>query len=298
MISNNFEAKLKQKEDQVNQLLEDYCPKKDSFNEEIVESLKYSLLVGGKRLRPILMAETYALFDGNEKVIEPFMVAMEMIHSYSLVHDDLPAMDNDDYRRGNKTTWSKYGEDIGILAGDALLNFAYETAFTGVALTKNQDRAIKALKVLAKKAGIYGMIGGQSVDVKNTGREINKETLSYIYQLKTGALIQAAMMVGAILAGASQEEVKIVEEMALSIGMAFQIQDDILDLTATKEELGKPIQSDLKNKKITYVTLYGMQEAKEKVNSYSKESIKLYHSLAKENSFLESLIEFLINRRK
>ncbi|HIW21396.1 MAG TPA: polyprenyl synthetase family protein [Candidatus Dorea intestinavium] len=298
MISNNFEAKLKQKEDQVNQLLEDYCPKKDSFNEEIVESLKYSLLVGGKRLRPILMAETYALFGGNEKVIEPFMVAMEMIHSYSLVHDDLPAMDNDDYRRGNKTTWSKYGEDIGILAGDALLNFAYETAFTGVALTKNQDRAIKALKVLAKKAGIYGMIGGQSVDVKNTGREINKETLSYIYQLKTGALIQAAMMVGAILAGASQEEVKIVEEMALSIGMAFQIQDDILDLTATKEELGKPIQSDLKNKKITYVTLYGMQEAKEKVNSYSKESIKLYHSLAKENSFLESLIEFLINRRK
>lgn len=298
MISNNFEAKLKQKEDKVNQLLEDYCPKKDSFNEEIVESLKYSLLVGGKRLRPILMAETYALFDGNEKVIEPFMVAMEMIHSYSLVHDDLPAMDNDDYRRGNKTTWSKYGEDIGILAGDALLNFAYETAFTGVALTKNQDRAIKALKVLAKKAGIYGMIGGQSVDVKNTGREINKETLSYIYQLKTGALIQAAMMVGAILAGASQEEVKIVEEMALSIGMAFQIQDDILDLTATKEELGKPIQSDLKNKKITYVTLYGMQEAKEKVNSYSKESIKLYHSLAKENSFLESLIEFLINRRK
>lgn len=298
MISNNFEEELKQKENRVNDLLKLYCPQPDELNHDIVDALNYSLLVGGKRLRPILMEETFKLFGGREQVVEPFMAAIEMIHSYSLVHDDLPAMDNDDCRRGNKTTWAKYGEDMGILAGDALLNYAFETVLKSVSLTNYEERIVKALEMLSRKAGIYGMIGGQSVDVKNTGKEIDKDTLNYIYKLKTGALIQAAMMAGAILAGAEKDEVSIIEEMALNIGMAFQIQDDILDVISSEEELGKPIQSDEKNNKITYVTLYGIDKAKEKVEAYSLKSLDLYHSLEKENSFLESLIEFLINRRK
>jgi geranylgeranyl diphosphate synthase type II len=264
-----------------------------------MEAMEYSLLAGGKRLRPMLIKETYELFGGTETVVEPFMAAMEMIHTYSLVHDDLPAMDNDEYRRGRKTTHVVYGEDMGILAGDALLNYAFETACGAFVQFPDKSEAIgKAMGILAKKAGIYGMIGGQVVDVKETGHTIEKEVLDFIYALKTGALIESSMMIGAVLAGAKEEEVQIVEKIASKVGLAFQVQDDILDVTSTSEVLGKPIHSDEKNEKTTYVTLMGIEEAEKIVEKESKEAIELLHSLPGENLYLEWLLEELIHRKK
>ena len=261
--------------------------------------MEYSLMAGGKRLRPMLMQETYRLFGGESGIIEPFMAAIEMIHTYSLVHDDLPAMDNDEYRRGRKTTHVVYGEDMGILAGDALLNFAFETA--SLAFEQYPDKALlagRALRVLAGKAGIYGMIGGQVVDVKETGHAVSREVLDFIYELKTGALIESSMMIGAILAGASDEDVKKVEKIASNIGFAFQVQDDILDVTSTSEVLGKPVHSDEKNEKSTYVTLVGLAEAGRLVESASMEAVGLLGELPGENGYLAWLIEKRIHREK
>ena len=222
-----------------------------------------------------------------------------MIHTYSLVHDDLPAMDNDEYRRGRKTTHVVYGEDMGILAGDALLNYAFETAFQS--FTEEPDEALtigKALAVLGRKAGIYGMIGGQVIDVKETGNAVSREVLDTIYELKTSALIEASMMIGAILGGASEEEVKIVERIAKNVGIAFQIQDDILDITSTTEVLGKPVHSDEKNEKTTYVTLYGVKMSAKIVEEKSKEAITLLRKLPGENTYLEELLLALVHRDK
>lgn len=245
------------------------------------------------------MKETYAMFGGNTKIIEPFMAALEMIHTYSLIHDDLPAMDNDDYRRGRKTTHIVYGEAMGILAGDALLNYAFETAAKAFDMEPENSLVIgKALQILAKKAGIFGMIGGQVVDVTSAGKKIDKDVLNFIYDLKTGALIEAAMTIGAVLANASEEDVKKVEQIAEKVGMAFQIQDDILDVTSTEEVLGKPIHSDEKNEKTTYVTLTGYERAKEEVERLSIDAIFLLESLEKQNPYLMCLIEKLINRER
>ncbi len=264
-----------------------------------MEAMNYSLLAGGKRLRPMLMNETYRLFGGEGPLIRPFMAAIEMIHTYSLVHDDLPAMDNDEYRRGRKTTHIVYGEDMGILAGDALLNYAFETAFKAFVMEPEESLLIgRALGVLGEKAGIYGMIGGQVIDVKETGHSIPKEVLDTIYELKTSALIEASMMVGAILGGASEEEVKIIEKIARYVGIAFQIQDDILDVTSTKEVLGKPTHSDEKNEKTTYVTLMGTAEAGRMVEELSDQAVSLLHQLSEENEFLEQLLLQLIHREK
>lgn len=291
----NYQANV----EQIETLLRRYCPPKEGKQSDIMDAMEYNLLAGGKRLRPMLMHEVYFLFGGNEKVIEPFMVAIEMIHTYSLVHDDLPAMDNDDYRRGRKTTHIVYGEDLAILTGDALLNYAFETASTAFDLAPEKSFIIgKALQVLAKKAGIYGMIGGQVVDVKSTGKRIGMETLDFIYKLKTAALIEASMMIGAILAGASNEEVKIVEEIAEKIGLSFQIQDDILDIESTAEVLGKPIRSDEKNEKMTYVTWTGLKEAKTLVEEMSKEAVLMLESLHPSNDFLKQLLLSLIHREK
>ena len=247
----------------------------------------------------MLMGETYRLFGGEGKIIEPFMAAIEMIHTYSLVHDDLPAMDNDDYRRGRKTTHVVYGEDMGILAGDALLNYAFETVSKAFELYPEKSAAAgKAFGILARKAGIYGMIGGQVVDVKETGHRIGKEILDFIYDLKTGALIESAMMTGAVLAEASDEDVRKVEQIAKKIGLAFQIQDDILDVTSTAEVLGKPIHSDEKNEKTTYVTLLGIEESEKIVERESEEAIALLKSLPGENDYLEWLVKELIHRKK
>ena len=295
----NFKEEQKEKVEKIEAILREYLPEANGYQSVIMEAMEYSLMAGGKRLRPMLMMETYRLFGGETEVIYPFMAAMEMIHTYSLVHDDLPAMDNDEYRRGRKTTHIVYGEDMGILAGDALLNYAFETACKAFEQFPEESLRIgQAMRVLARKAGIYGMIGGQVVDVKESGHQIDEDVLDFIFRLKTGALIESAMMIGAILAGASKEDVKSMQKIAGKIGMAFQIRDDILDVTSTAEELGQPVQSDEKNNKVTYVTLFGTEKAAEQVEELSEKAIDLLKSLNKNNEFLYLLIEKLINRRK
>lgn len=300
MNSNGEYVALREKKvAEIEEILRKYLPEKEGHQKIIMEAMEYSLMAGGKRLRPMMMRETYRLFGGKEKIVEPFMAAIEMIHTYSLVHDDLPAMDNDDYRRGRKTTHVVYGEDMGILAGDALLNYAFETAASAFEIYPEKSGLIgKALGILAHKAGIFGMIGGQVVDVKETGHKIEKDVLDFIYDLKTGALIESSMMTGAVLAGASDEEVKKVELIAKKVGLAFQIQDDILDVTSTVEVLGKPIHSDEKNEKTTYVTLFGIKEAEKIVEKESGEAIELLKSLPGKNNYLEWLLNELIHREK
>lgn len=295
----NFKEQMNEKVKEIDALLARYLPKAEGRQKEIMEAMAYSITAGGKRLRPMMMKETYLLYGGEGEVIEPFMAALEMIHTYSLVHDDLPAMDNDEYRRGKKTTHVVYGEAMGILSGDALLNYAFETAVKAFALAPEKSVLIgNALKVLAEKAGIYGMIGGQVVDVAAAGEKVDKETLDFIYELKTGALIESAMMIGAILAGASEEEVRRAERIAHDVGTAFQIQDDILDVISTTEELGKPIHSDEKNEKTTYVTLIGLEEAGKEVERLSCEALSLLREIPGDRTYLEALIKELIHRRK
>ena len=283
----------------IEDVLKNYLPKNPSFQKTIYDAMEYSVMAGGKSLRPMMMYQAYKMFGGEDKeLIEPFMAAIEMIHTYSLVHDDLPAMDNDTYRRGRKTTHVVYGEDMGILAGDALLNFAYETAINGASAAKAAKNAINALAILSKKAGIMGMVGGQVVDVELTGKKLDEERLDFIFKLKTGALLEASLMVGAALAGADEKYIELMEQAGLNIGMAFQIQDDILDVTSTTEELGKPVHSDEKNDKTTYVSLYGLEKSHEDVEKYSKKALSIMEELPYENQFLYTLIEKLINRRK
>ncbi len=293
----SFKEELRTKTEEIEKLLTTYLPQETGFQKTVLEAVNYSVMAGGKRLRPLLMKETYQMFGGEGKVVEPFMAAMEMIHTYSLVHDDLPAMDNDEYRRGKKTTHAVYGEAMGILAGDALLNLAFETA-AGAFDIETSARTAKALQILSKKAGIYGMIGGQVVDVESEGQPLSREKLDFIYRLKTSALIEAAMMVGAVLAGASDEEVAAIERVANDVGLAFQIQDDILDVTSTLEVLGKPIHSDDKNNKTTYVTLEGLDKAKKDVEEISERALSTMASLEHKNAFLEELIRMLITREK
>ena len=294
----NFQDELTKRTEDAERVIKDFLPAEEGFARTMAQAMNYSMLAGGKRLRPILIQETYRLFGGEGKVVEPFMAGMEMIHTHSLIHDDLPALDNDDYRRGRLTTHKVYGEAMGVLSGVALLNYAYETMLQAFSLTEDQDRVIRALRVMAEKTGIHGMLGGQSVDVENDGKPLEKEMLEYIYRNKTSALIEASMMTGAILAGADEHEVSVVEEAAGNIGLAFQIQDDILDVTSTDEELGKPVHSDEKNNKVTYVTLFGIEKASEQVEMLSEKAVELLKSLNKNNEFLYLLIEKLIKRRK
>lgn len=295
----NFKEISSEKVKEIEGILTKYLPEAIGLQSRIMEAMEYSLMAGGKRLRPMLMLETYRMFGGEGEVIQPFMAAQEMIHTYSLVHDDLPAMDNDEYRRGRKTTHIVYGEDMGILAGDALLNYAFETAVKAFESSPQQSGAIgRALKILSEKAGIYGMIGGQVVDVQSSGKVVSREVLDFIYELKTGALIESAMMIGAVLAGASDEEVSKVEKIAKKVGMAFQIQDDVLDVTSTAEILGKPILSDEKNEKTTYVTILGLEGAQKEVKRLSDEALALLVELPGEKDYLETLIRELIHREK
>lgn len=289
-----IEARTKQ----VEQIITEYLPVEEGVQKTVIEAMNYSVQAGGKRLRPMLMMETYRMFGGRSKVIEPFMAAMEMIHTYSLVHDDLPAMDNDEFRRGKKTTHAQYGEAMGILAGDGLLNFAFETAAKAFDIEPGNGNIGKAFQVLAKKAGIHGMLGGQCVDVEAEGKEVSEELLHYIYQLKTGALLESSMMIGAILAGATKNEQRIVEEAASELGMAFQIQDDILDVTGSTEVLGKTAGSDEKNHKTTYVTLKGIEEAGREVEKRSRRSTELLNTLVVKNEFLIQLMMELVHREK
>ena len=295
----DFKTEMAERTAQIEQIIKKYLPKEEGYQKTIMEAMNYSVLAGGKRLRPMLMQETYRLFGGRSEVIEPFMAAIEMIHTYSLVHDDLPAMDNDEYRRGKKTTHAVYGEAMGILAGDALLNYAYETAARAFAMEPGNPGVCQAFQILTAKAGIYGMVGGQTVDVESEGKpDMTKEKLDFIYRLKTSALIEGAMLVGAVLAGATQGEQKIIEQTAGEVGLAFQIQDDILDVTSTMEVLGKPIGSDEKHHKITYVTYEGIEKAKADVASLSEQAIARMDSLVVKNEYLTELLRYLILREK
>ena len=297
----DIRAEIQTRVDEIEQIIKRYLPEEEGWQKTIMEAMNYSILAGGKRLRPMLMSETYRLFGGKSKVIEPFMAAMEMIHTYSLVHDDLPAMDNDALRRGLPTVHVKFGEDMAILAGDALLNFAFETACQGFAVKPGDANVEKAFAVLAKKAGVYGMVGGQVVDVeseKSDDCSITREKLDFIYRLKTGALIESSMMIGAILAGASSDEVSRVEQIAAKLGLAFQIQDDVLDVTSTLEVLGKPVGSDEKNNKATYVTFEGLDKAVSDVERISKEAEEQLDDLGYDDAFLKELFEYLIHREK
>jgi geranylgeranyl diphosphate synthase type II len=297
----NFNEELKVKVDMINNIIKEYLPKEEGMQQRVIEAANYSVEAGGKRIRPLIMLETYRLFGGkDEKIVYPFMCALECIHSYSLVHDDLPAMDNDDYRRGKLTTHKKYGEDFGVLAGDALLNYAYELMFNSMLTIDNPDllkNCVKTAQVIAKKAGIYGMVGGQSLDVWLTDKPMNESELEFIFNLKTGALIEGAFMAGAILAGADNSAILDIERAGNMVGVAFQIQDDILDVTSTQEMLGKPVFSDEKNNKTTYVTLYGMDKAKEDVRTLSENGIDIIKKYG-DNDFLVSLVLKLINREK
>ena len=297
----NFQDELKKRTEEIEAVLKSYLPREEGFAKTMAQAMNYSVLAGGKRLRPMLILETSRMFGGEDKLAYPFMAAMEMIHTHSLVHDDLPALDNDDYRRGRLTTHKVYGEAMGVLSGVALLNYAYEVMLTAFDLAedvKARARVIKALKVMSHKTGLYGMLGGQSVDVENDGKPMSREMINYIYENKTSALIEGSMMAGAILGGASAEEVAVVEKAASGIGLAFQIQDDILDVTSTAEELGKPIHSDEKNHKTTYVTLMGIEKASQQVAELSEEAVKLLEGLNKKNEFLFTLVKELVGRRK
>ena len=294
----NAKERLAQAVKEAEEIVYSYLPAEEGHQKTIFEAMNYSVKAGGKRLRPILMREVYRLFGGQGKEIEPLMAAIEMIHTSSLIHDDLPCMDNDEYRRGKKTTWVAYGYDMAVLAGDALLIYAIETAAKAFAMTPDAAKVGRCIQILSEKTGIYGMIGGQTVDVELTNQPIPKDKLDFIYRLKTGALLEASMVIGAVMAGASEAECGTVERMAAAIGLAFQIQDDILDVTSTAEELGKPVHSDEKNNKVTYVTLFGTEKAAEQVEELSEKAIDLLKSLNKNNEFLYLLIEKLINRRK
>ena len=283
----------------IEEKLADFLPEAEQKSRILSEAMRYSLSAGGKRLRPLLLLEACSVCGGDAEKALPYACAVEFIHTYSLIHDDHPSMDDDDYRRGKLTNHKVFGDGMAILAGDALLNYAFETAVKAFVLEPEDSLTIgNAIRVLGEKAGIYGMLGGQVIDVKETGHAVSKDVLDTIYELKTGALIEAAMMIGAILGGASQEEVKTVERIASLVGLAFQVQDDILDVTSTQEELGKPIHSDEKNEKTTYVTLLGIDDAKKVVEEKSEEAISLLQTLPNENPYLEELLIELIHRKK
>ena len=301
----NFEEQLAADVREIEEILKRYLPKEEGYAKTVAEAVNYSVLAGGKRLRPMLLLECCRLFGGREELAAPFMAAIEFIHTYSLVHDDLPCMDNDEYRRGRKTTHAVYGEGMAVLAGDALLNLAFETASSAFSLTENEEelrRAARAMQILSAKAGIGGMIGGQCADTQAEEfppEKVTQELLLYIHENKTAAMIESPMMIGALLAGAEKEKLEALERIGSKIGLAFQIRDDILDLTSSLEELGKQTGSDLKNNKVTYVSLNGMEESEKEVRRLSEEALQELKGLTENrNGFLERLVEDLITRKK
>ena len=282
----------------VEAIIKKYLPIEEGNISKLVEAMNYSVLAGGKRIRPIIMQEAYKLFGGTGKAIEPFMAAIEMIHNYSLIHDDLPAMDNDGIRRGKPSTWKAYGEATAILAGDALQTYAFETATKAFELSDRPDLVVRAIRVLAQKSGVGGMASGQDVDVQLAGKPIPKEVLKDIYKLKTGCLIEAAAMIGAIMAGADDQEISIIRRAAADMGLAFQIRDDILDVTGNTAETGKTTGLDERNVKTTYVTLYGVEEAQQIVIDLSKAAIEKIDKLPGDKAFFHDFINQLEVRKK
>ena len=296
----NFESELEKRTEEAQKIVLSGLPKPEGFQKTLLSAMDYSMRSGGKRLRPLLMRLSYEMFGADGPDPAPFMAAIEMIHTHSLIHDDLPAMDNDEYRRGRKTTHIVYGEAMAILAGDGLLNLAYETAARSLSSSDHPERCARALQILAEKTGFTGMIGGQSSDVELDGTVIPADTLDFIYRLKTAALLEASLMIGAVLAGADEESVSDMEMIGRNIGLAFQIRDDILDVTGTQEEIGKPIGSDAKNNKTTYVTYAGIDGADREAKRLTEAAVSLLDECARrghESEFLRSLLLSLAERR-
>ena len=292
----DFKAELKEKVKFVDEYMEKFLPPEDKYPEIIHKAMRYSVFAGGKRLRPIMVMEACRAFGGDVEKAMPFACAIEMIHTYSLIHDDLPALDNDDYRRGRLTSHKMFGENMAILAGDALLHHAFET-MAEACVKMNDIKYTKAMLAIAQGAGINGMVAGQVVDVISEGKEIDKDTLDYIHKNKTAAMIIGALKAGAEIGCASDEEIKNIERVGELVGVAFQIQDDILDVTSTLEELGKPINSDEKNHKVTYATMFGVEDASKIVLDMSNEALEILHSMGDRMEFLERLTEYLIRRK-
>ena len=291
-----YEAKIEAMRSLTEAALEQYVQPEKLPQKTIYEAMRYSLLSGGKRLRPILMLFSCEACGGHAEDAVPFACALEMVHTYSLIHDDLPAMDNDELRRGMPTNHVKFGEAMAILAGDALLNRAFEIASSKSSIPA--DRTVAAIRILSEASGAYGMIGGQVIDIESENKAITAEELKHLHALKTGAIIRAAGKMGAVIAGAEQEKMDALDAFCLNLGIAFQIQDDILDVTGTEETLGKPIGSDAENGKTTYITLYGKERAGELSEEYTKRAVDALSVFGEEKKYLVALAEHLTNRRK
>lgn len=292
----NFKEELKNRVVNIEDLLNEYMPKVEGYQKTIFDSMNYSLKAGGKRLRPILTLEACKLVGGNEKDAYPFAVAIEMIHTYSLIHDDLPALDNDDLRRGRKTNHKVYGEAIAILAGDGLLNYAYEIMLRESLSKGEPEKYLKAINEIAKASGIYGMIGGQVVDIESEGKSIDMEKLDFIHMNKTAAIIIGCMRAGAIIGGASEEELENVTKYAKNIGLSFQIVDDILDIVGDEAKLGKKVGSDIDNEKSTYPSLIGLEKSKETANKLIAEAKMSIDYINKDSEFLNNLADYIVDR--
>ena len=291
-----FKDVLKQKIDNIETLLNKYMPKEEGYQKTIIESMNYSLKAGGKRLRPILTLESCKIVGGKEEDAIPFAIAIEMIHTYSLIHDDLPSLDNDDLRRGKPTNHKVFGEAMATLAGDALLNYAFELMLSSSIDKKDSNKYLKAINEVAKHAGIYGMIGGQVVDVESENKIIDKDKLDFIHLNKTAAMIVGSMRAGAIIGGASEEELEKVTKYGRNIGLSFQIVDDILDITGDEEKLGKPIGSDIENHKSTYPSLLGLEKSREIARQLIEEGKSSIDGLSSEIDFLNQLGDYIISR--
>ena len=291
-----FKEILKNKIDYVEKLLMEYMPKEEGYQKTIMQAMNYSLSAGGKRLRPILTLESCKAVGGNEEDAIPFAMAIEMIHTYSLIHDDLPALDNDDLRRGKPTNHKVFGEAMATLAGDSLLNYAYEIMLSSSLNKENSKKYLKAIYEIAKHAGIYGMIGGQVVDVESENKIIDKDKLDFIHLNKTAAMIVGCMRAGAIIGDASEEELEKITKYSENIGLSFQIVDDILDIVGDEEKLGKPIGSDIENHKSTYPSLIGLDESKNIAYELIQEAKESINSINKETKFLSDLADYIIDR--
>ena len=290
----DFSIDLKNTQKLVEDKLTEYMNIKGTVQQRVFDAMSYSLLAGGKRLRPVIMLYTAQLCGGDMESILPFACAMEMIHTYSLIHDDLPAMDNDDLRRGKPTNHVMFDEATAILAGDALLNMAFE--ITSEISDIPAENVLKAVNVLAKSAGAYGMIGGQIIDIESENKELELDELKYLHSLKTGAIIRSSGVCGALLSGASEDEIKAIDEYCLNLGIAFQIRDDILDVTGTTEALGKPVGSDAANNKNTYVSIVSLEKAEELADVYTKRAVEALGIFGERVEKLIALADMLIKR--
>lgn len=279
---------------EVENFLREYFENKGSYNKRIYEAMYYSVNIGGKRIRPVLMLLTYMIYKEDYKTILPMAGALEMIHTYSLIHDDLPCMDDDELRRGKPTNHKVFGEAVAVLAGDALLNEAVNIMFRYC--SDGEARAIRACGIISEASGAEGMIGGQIVDILSEGKVISEEELLYMHSKKTGELIKAAILCGAILGGADEKEEKLLDEFGHKLGLAFQIKDDILDVTGNKELLGKSTNSDAEHQKTNFISTYGLERCKEMCKELTEQCMNILRILSKDTSELQKLTIFLLER--